>query len=93
MTLSVALLFAIAALFLLMALRALRSGSASDYLLAATQCAGVLLLLGPFREAASWLLLLTACAYLVSQVLTGARKISHLLPLAGAAMVVLYLLA
>jgi hypothetical protein len=92
MTFSASVLISIAALFLLMAFRALRSGSASDYLLVATQCVGVLLLLGPYREAACYLLLLTALAYLVSQVLTGARLISRLLPLAGAAMIVLYLL-
>ena len=92
MAFSGSVLIAIAALFLLMAFRALRSGSATDYLLAGTQCVGVLLLLSPYREAASYLLLLTAFAYLVSQVLTGPRLLSRLLPLAGAAMIALYLL-
>ncbi len=92
MTCSLSVTIAIAALFLLMACRALRSGSATDYLLAAVQCVGVLLLLSPYRQAAAYLLLLTALAYLVSQILTGARLISRLLPLAGAAMIGLYLL-
>lgn len=82
----------VGALFSLMALRAVRSGSASDYLLAAAQCAGVLLLLSPYRQFALYLLLATAGAYALSQVLTGARPISRLLPLAGAAAIVLALL-
>lgn len=90
--LSIALSVAIAALFSLMAFRALRSGSVTDYLLAAAQCAGLLLLLSDYRDVACYLLLLTAVAYLVSQVLTGARLISRLLPLAGAAVIVLFLL-
>jgi thiosulfate reductase cytochrome b subunit len=76
-----------------MAFRAFRSGSAVDYLLGATQLAGVLLmLLSDFRQFASWLLLATAFAYLLSQVLTGARLVSRVLPLAGAAAVALSLL-
>lgn len=83
----------IAALFSLMAFRAFRSGSAADYLLCATQLVGVLLmLLSDFRQFASWLLLASAFAYLVSQMLTGARLVSRLLPLAGAAAVALSLL-
>jgi hypothetical protein len=93
MTFSLLVSMVIAALFLLMAFRAIRSGSTTDYLLAATQCVGVLLLLSPYRDAASYLLLLTAAAYLVSQILTGARLVSRLLPLAGAAVIVLSLLA
>ena len=84
---------AIAVLFSLMAFRAFRSGSALDYLLAATQCAGLLLLLlSDFRQFASWLLLASAFFYLLSQILTGARLVSRLLPLAGAAAVALSLL-
>jgi hypothetical protein len=82
----------VAALFSLMAFRALRSGSASDYLLAATQCIGVLLLLSTYRQFALYFLLLTAAAYLLSQVVTGARPISRLLPMAGAAAILLALL-
>jgi hypothetical protein len=36
--------------------------------------------------------LVTACAYLLSQILTGARLVSRLLPLAGAAAIALSLL-
>lgn len=79
----------IAALFSLMAFRAFRSGSPLDYLLGATQCVGLLLLFGNFRQLAYYLLLLTACAYLLSQILTGARLVSRLLPLAGAAAIAL----
>jgi hypothetical protein len=76
-----------------MAFRAFRSGSAVDYLLCATQLVGVLLMLfSDFRQFASWLLLASAFAYLVSQMLTGARLVSRLLPLAGAAAVALSLL-
>jgi hypothetical protein len=53
----------------------------------------VLLLLSTYRDAACYLLLLTAVAYLVSQILTGARLVSRLLPLAGAAVIALSLLA
>jgi len=87
-----AITIVVAALFSLMAFRAFRSASTMDYLLGATQCVGLLLLLSNYREFASYLLLLTAVAYLVSQVLTGARPLSRLLPLAGAAAVVLSLL-
>jgi hypothetical protein len=93
MTFSLSVSMVIAALFLLMAFRAIRSGSTTDYLLAATQCVGVLLLLSTYRDAACYLLLLTAVAYLVSQILTGARLVSRLLPLAGAAVIALSLLA
>ena len=82
----------IAVLFSLMAFRAFRSGSAMDYLLSAAQCVGLLMLFTQYREFASYLLLITAFAYLVSQVLTGARPISHLLPLAGALTIVMSLL-
>ena len=82
----------IAALFLLMAFRAFRSGSAMDYLLSAAQCVGLLLLFTQYREYAYYLLLFTACAYFLSQVLTGARLISRLLPLAGAFTIVWALL-
>lgn len=83
---------AIATLFALMAFRAFRSGSTTDRLLGTIQCLGVLLLLTPYRHLALYLLLLTAFAYLVSQLLTGARKISCLLPLAGAAAIAASLL-
>jgi hypothetical protein len=89
--LSVATMVA-AVLFSLMAFRAFRSGSAMDYLLSATQCVGLLLLFSDYRVFASYLLLITALAYLLSQVLTGARLISRLLPLAGAVAIVLSLL-
>lgn len=86
------LFLVIAALFSLMAFRAFRSGSPVDYLLGATQCVGLLLLFGNFRQLGSYLLLVTACAYLLSQILTGARLASRLLPLAGAAAIALSLL-
>lgn len=82
----------VAMLFALMAFRAIRSGTALDYLLGATQCIGVLLLFTRCRELACYLLLLTAFAYLLSQVLTGARVTSRLLPLAGVAAIVLSLM-
>ena len=69
--------------FLLMAYRAFRSGSATDYLLCATQCVGLLLLLSEYRQLALYLLLLSAIAYLISQIMTGARPISRLLPIVG----------
>ena len=87
-----AIFIVVAALFSLMAFRAIRSGSATDYLLGATQCVGLLLLLSNYRQFASYLLLITAIAYLLSQIVTGARLSSRLLPLAGAASIVLYLL-
>ena len=83
----------IAALFALMAFRAIRSASVTDYVLAGTQCVGLLLLLSDYRHFGLYLLLITALAYLVSQVLTGARLISRSLPLAGATMILLALLA
>jgi hypothetical protein len=82
----------IAALFALMAFRAVRSASVTDYLLAGTQCLALLLLLGNYRQFALYLLLITALAYLISQIVTGARLVSRSLPLAGAAMIVLALL-
>lgn len=82
----------VAVLFSLMAFRAIRSASAMDYLLGATQCVGLLLLLSNYWQFASYLLLITALAYLLSQIVTGARPISRLLPLAGAASIVLSLL-
>lgn len=86
------LLILIFALFLLMALRAFKSGSKSDYVLAAVQCFGLLLLLSTYIQYALYLLLLSAAAYLASQVVTGARPVSRLLPLIGAAAILLFLL-
>lgn len=87
-----AIYIAVTALFSLMVFRTFRSASKMDYLLGATQCVGLLLLLSSYRQIALYLLLLTALAYLLSQVVTGARPISRLLPLAGAATIVLSLL-
>ena len=87
-----AMTIVVAALFSLMAFRAFRSASNMDYLLGATQCAGLLLLLSSYRQFASYLLLITALAYLLSQIVTGAKPISRLLPLVGAATIVLSLL-
>ena len=87
-----AIFIVVVALFSLMAFRAIRSASTMDYLLGGTQCVGVLLLLSNYRQFAYYLLLITALAYLISQIVTGARPISRLLPLAGAASVVLALL-
>lgn len=81
----------VTALFAMMALRAFRSASTMDYLLGVTQCVGLLLLLSNYYQAASYLLLITALAYLLSQIVTGARPISRLLPLAGAASIILSL--
>ena len=53
---------------------------------------GLVLLLGSYRQFGLYLLLITALAYLISQIVTGARLISRALPLAGAAMIVLALL-
>jgi hypothetical protein len=83
----------VAALFLLMAYRAFRSASTMDYLLGVTQCVGLLLLLSNYRLFALYLLLVTAVAYLLSQIVTGAKPISRLLPVVGAASVVLSLLS
>ena len=80
------------ALFCLMAFRAFRSGSALDYVLGAAQCIGVVLLFTAYHELACYLLLLTAFAYLLSQVLTGARLISRLLPLVAAATILVDLI-
>jgi hypothetical protein len=82
----------VATLFSLMAFRAFRSASTMDYLLGATQCVGLLLLLSTYREFASYLLLITALAYLLSQIVTGAKPVSRLLPIVGAATIVLSLL-
>jgi hypothetical protein len=86
-----AIYIVVAALFSLMAFRAFRSASTMDYLLGATQCVGLLLLLSNYRQFASYLLLITALAYLVSQIVTGARPISRLLPIVGAATIILSL--
>jgi len=80
------------ALFSLMALRAFRSGSNSDYLLGAVQFIGVALLLFKYTHGASYLLLGTAFAYLASQIATGARPVSRLLPIAGAISIMVLLL-
>lgn len=82
----------VAALFSLMAFRAFRSASALDYLLGTTQCIGLVLLLSNYRQFALYFLLITALAYLLSQIMTGARPISRLLPIAGVGAVVLSLL-
>jgi hypothetical protein len=87
-----AIYIVVAALFSLMAFRAFRSASTMDYLLCATQCVGLLLLLSNYRQFASYLLLATALAYLVSQIVTGAKPISRLLPIVGSATIVLSLL-
>ena len=87
-----AIIIVVVMLFSLMAVRAFRSASTVDYLLGATQCVGLLLLLSNFSEFASYLLLLTAVGYLVSQVMTGSRPLSRLLPIAGAAAIVMTLL-
>lgn len=81
----------VALLFALMAYRAFRSASKLDILLGSAQCLGVLCLFTAYRTPALYFLLLTALAYLVSQVLTGARPLSRMLPLAGAAVIVLSL--
>jgi hypothetical protein len=81
----------IAALFLLMAYRAFRSASAMDYLLATAQCGGLLLLLTTYRQFALYFLLFTAFTYLLSQILTGAKPISRLLPVAGVVALVVAL--
>ena len=87
-----AIIIVVVVIFSLMAVRAFRSASTVDYLLGATQCVGLLLLLSNYSEFASYLLLLTAVGYLVSQVMTGARPLSRLLPIAGAAAIVMTLL-
>jgi len=87
-----AIYIVVTVLFSLMVFRAFRSASTMDYLLGATQCVGLLLLLSNYRQFASYLLLITASAYLLSQMVTGAKPISRLLPLAGAAAIILSLL-
>ncbi|CAA0079225.1 Uncharacterised protein [Halioglobus japonicus] len=82
----------VALLFTLMAVRAFLSGSVLDYVLAGTQGIGVLLLFSQYHDVALWLLLASVVAYLLSQILTGARLVSRLLPLAGGAMVIVSLL-
>ena len=82
----------VTALFSLMAFRAFRSASTMDYLLCATQCVGLLLLLSNYRQFASYLLLITALAYLLSQIVTGAKPVSRLLPIVGSAAIVLSLM-
>lgn len=82
---------AVVMLFSLMALRCFRSGSVSDNVLGASQCGSMLMLLSPYRTFTLLLLLMTAIAYFVSQILTGARPVSRLLPLAGAVAAVLCL--
>ncbi|MCX2978840.1 hypothetical protein [Candidatus Marimicrobium litorale] len=82
----------IVVLFSLMASRACRSASAMDYVLATTQGVGLLLLMSNYRQIALYLLLTTAVAYWVSQILTGARPISRLLPIAGAGALVFALM-
>lgn len=77
----------VAVLYSLMAFRAFRSGSAVDYVLGGTQCFGLVLFFTAYRDLACYLLLFTAFAYFLSQVLTGARLISRLLPLLGAATI------
>jgi hypothetical protein len=81
----------VVALFSVMAFRAFRSASTMDYLLCATQCVGLLLLLSKYHLLGSYLLLITALAYWLSQLVTGARPISRLLPIAGAAAIALSL--
>jgi hypothetical protein len=75
-----------------MAFRAFRSASTMDFLLGVAQSVGLLLLLSNYRQFALSLLLITALAYLLSQIVTGARPISRLLPIVGAAIIVLTLL-
>ena len=87
-----AIYIVVTALFSLMAYRAFRSASTMDYLLCATQCVGLLLLLSNYHQFASYLLLITAFAYLLSQIVTGAKPVSRLLPIVGAATIVLSLL-
>ena len=91
MTALVAAYIAVAALFSLMAFRAFRSASTTDYVLGGAQCIGVLLLLGAYRQWALYFLLITAGVYLISQLMTGAIAISRLLPFAGAVAIVVAL--
>ncbi len=81
------------ALFSLMAFRAFRSGSTLDYLLGTAQAIGLALFLCKHIQFASYLLLVTAVAYFASQIATGARPVSRLLPLAGAISVIVVLVA
>ncbi len=80
------------ALFTLMAIRAFRSRSKTDILLGLVQGAGLALMLSSCRESSLILLLLTAVVYLVSQLATGARPLSRLLPIGGAVAALLALL-
>ena len=82
---------AIFILFGLMAARAFRSGTATDYLLGGVQCPGLLSMLGDYRQIGAWLLMVTSVAYLASQVMTGARPISRALPIVAALVIALYL--
>ncbi len=80
------------ALFGLMAARAFLSGSRTDLLLGSTQLAALVLLFSAYKTIGLYLLLLTAVLYLISQVLTGARRVSYLLPIVGFAAAVAALL-
>jgi hypothetical protein len=84
---------AILILFSLMALRAFRSGTATDYLLCGAQCIGLLTMLSHYRQIGAYLLLITALAYLLSQIVTDARPISRLLPIPGAMATLLFIAA
>ena len=84
---------AILILFSLMALRAFRSGSATDYPLCGAQFTGLLAMLGDYRQIGAYLLLITALAYLASQLVTGAWPISRALPIVGTLVCVLYIAA
>ncbi len=88
MTALPALHIVVGILFATMAFRAFRSASRVDYLLGLVQASGVLLLvLGVYPRIALFLLLVTAFAYLASQIATGARPLSRGLPVAGAVAV------
>ncbi len=82
---------AISVVFGIMAVRAWQSASQSDCILAAAQLLGVIAMLVFDTSLALYFLLVTCAAYLLSQVLTGARVISYVLPLASAGIVGLYL--
>lgn len=69
-----------AMLALLMAIRAVQSGSKTDILLSMSLVTGaVMLFFAPPLVATLWITL-TAIGYLVSQILTHARPISRVLP-------------
>ena len=78
----------VAAVFAFMAYRAFRSGSMTDYGLCLLQCVALVLLFTPYRQYGLYALLVSAAMYLLSQVLTGARRVSYLLPVIGAMAVV-----